>query len=214
MGDIVRFKKNITRRDDNMGLKEIIYDLETKNRNGYNYTLTDITKLTNDILGNIKYYSGKGATPIVRIAKEFGFTTYKETLKDGKSGDIYIAGETNSQYSCDKVILVNKNEERYHQRFVVAHELAHYLFDYLGNSQYSNDNILFIDTYKKDQHETIQEKRANAFAAEIMMPRELFIKQYNIAIKESNNRIFVLTYLSKFFETSINAIEKRIMEVF
>ncbi len=141
----------------------------------------------------------------------FDFKTYKESLSE--SGDININGETKQKYGHDKVILVNKNEELYHQRFVVAHELAHYLFDFLGNSTYEDINILFADTYEKDKHETPQEKRANTFAAEIMMPKDLFIMQYNVARREENNHMFIVMYLSRYFETSVESIEKRIKEV-
>lgn len=180
--------------------KEVIY-LSSK----------EIADIANNILNELNYYYRRGATPIVKIAKEFNFETYKETLSDGKSGDIHINGDTKNKYGNDKVILVNKREDLFHLRFVIAHELAHYLFDFLGKEDYNN--ITFSEPYQKNQHETDKEKRANAFAAELMMPKDLFIKQYNIAKRESSNRMFVIMYLSRFFETSIDSIEKRIREV-
>lgn len=72
---------------------------------------------------------------------------------------------------------------------------------------------MFVDTYQKDKHETPQEKRASTFAAEIMMPKDLFIEQYNIALQAENNRMFTIIYLSRYFETSIDSIERRIVEV-
>lgn len=214
MNNIIRFQQHNWRRDDNMKFEELIIELKEKNKTGYDYSLKEISEIANDILKSIDYYTGRGATPIVKIAKEFGFKTYKETLKNEKSGDIHINGETKEKYGHDKIILVNKRDELFHQRFVVAHELAHYLFEFLGNPNYANSNNIFVDTYQKDQHETLQEKRANAFAAEIMMPKKLFIEQYYIARREDDNRIFILMYLSRFFETSIDSIEKRITEVF
>ena len=213
MNNIIEFKQHTWRRDDEMKIDELIKELEEKNKNGHEYSLGEIREIANNILKEIDYYSGCGATPIVKIAKEFDFKTYKEELKDNKSGDIHINGETAEKYGHDKIILVNKEDELFHQRFVVAHELAHYLFEFLGNPEYTNKKIQFADTYRKNMHETPQEKRANTFAAEILMPAELFIKQYHIAKKIDNNRMFLLMYLSRFFETSIDSIEKRIMEV-
>ena len=109
--------------------------------------------------------------------------------------------------------MVNKNDELFHQRFVVAHELAHYLFDFLGNSDYTDKSIRFSDTYYKNMHESISEQRANRFAAAILMPEESFIKQYNIAKNIDKNRMFVIMYLSRFFETTMSSIERRIAEV-
>ena len=213
MNKIIRFTNYEWKRDDIMKFEDLIKDLKEKNENDYKYDLKEISKIANKILEDTEYYSGRGATPIVKIAKDFDFKTYKETLKNGKSGDIHINGDTKEKYGHDKIILVNKKDELFHQRFVIAHELAHYLFEFLGNKEYKDNNTIFVDTYQKNQHETLQEKRANAFAAEIMMPKDLFVKQYYIAKRENNNRMFILMYLSRFFETSIDSIEKRILEV-
>ncbi len=194
-----------------MELKELLKYLKNKNQTEEEYSLREIRNITNDILSMSFNYSGRCATPIVKIAKLFDFKIYKESLNE--SGDININGETRKKYGHDKVILVNRDEELFHQRFVVAHELAHYLFDYLGNAKYRDKDILFADTYQKDRHETPQEKRANTFAAEIMMPKELFIKQYNVAKVTDSNHMFIVMYLSRYFETSIESIERRIMEV-
>jgi len=213
MNSIIKFTIYNSKRDDVMKFEKLIQELTEKNKKGHNYSFNEIGDIARKILNGLDYYSGRCATPIVKIAKEFNFKTYKETLKNGKSGDIHINGETTDKYGHNKIILVNKNEELFHQRFVVAHELAHYLFDFLGNSQFSDSKIIFVDTYQKDKHETLQEKRANAFAAEIMMPRELFIKQYNIARMTDSNHMFIVMYLSRYFETSIESIERRIVEV-
>lgn len=83
----------------------------------------------------------------------------------------------------------------------------------MGNPKYEDASEKFSDTYYKDNHDTPQEKRANRFAASILMPEESFIYQYNQAKLADNNRMFVITYLSRFFETTVDSIEKRIMEV-
>lgn len=212
VSNVIRFNL-YNRGKKDMSIEKIVSSLKKKNKDGYVYSIEDIKKIATDILDNIGYYSSRGATPIVKIASEFEFKTYKETLKDGRSGDIHINGDTKEKYNHDKIILVNKNDEYFHQRFVVAHELAHYLFEFLGNPEYQNVNKAFTDTYCKDHHEKEEEKRANIFAAEIMMPEKLFVQQYNIASKENNNRMFIVMYLSRFFETSIESIEKRLTEV-
>lgn len=208
---IIFFKYN--RGENNMRFEELLKNLRVNKINNHEYSLSEIDDVAKTILSEIDYYPKEGATPIVRIAKDFDFKTYKETLPNNLSGDIYINGDTAKEYNHDKVILVNKNEELFHQRFVIAHELAHYLFDFIGNPYYQDISIKFSDTYYKNKHETLQEKRANRFAASILMPRELFIKQYNYIKSIDSNRIFVITYLSRFFETSIDSIEKRILEV-
>lgn len=198
-------------RCNGMKKEELLQGLKEKNKKGHDYSLTEIRKIANDILAMTGCYSGRCATPIVKIAKNFDFKAYRESLDE--SGDININGETSQKYGYNQVILVNKDDQPFHQRFVVAHELAHYFFDFLGNPKYEDISIQFVDTYKKDKHETPQEKRASTFAAEIMMPKELFIRQYKVARQEDSNRMFILMYLSRYFETSIDSIERRIVEV-
>lgn len=193
--------------------KELINKLEQNHLIKHEYSLVEIDIIAKEILSKLSYYSEDSATPIVKIAKEFGFITYRETLDDDLSGDIYINGKTKEEYKNDRIILVNKNDELFHQRFVVAHELAHYLFDFLGNEKYKDTSIRFSATYYKNMHETISEQRANRFAAAILMPGDSFIKQYNIAKNIDKNRMFVIMYLSRFFETTMSSIERRIAEV-
>lgn len=176
-----------------MTLDNILDDIRVKNINNYDYSFNEIAEIANEILKELDYYSGRGATPIMKIAKDFGFATYKETFNTGKSGDIHISEDANNKYENDKVIIVNKNQALFQSRFTIAYELAHYLFNLIP---------------KKNHCEI--EKQANTFAAELMMPKDLFIKQYNIAKDKSDNHIFIVMYLSRFFEIPINLVEKRI----
>ena len=195
-------------------LEKLITELTQKNKENHLFTMTEIDEIAMRILSILNYRSSDTATPIIKIVKQFGFKAYSEEIEDRNlSGDISINGDTNTLYGHDKVIIVNNMDERSHQRFVTAHELAHYLFDFLGNPDYLDNSIKFSAAYYKDKHDSIDEKRANRFAASILMPRDLFIKQYNIAKSVDSSNLFVSIYLSRFFETSISSIERRIMEV-
>jgi hypothetical protein len=211
MNNIITFKTYNWRKGETMDAKELVNYLTEKNKEGHKYTLEEIQNIAYEILSMYSPYSYQCATPIVKIAKIFNFKTYEESLQE--SGDININGDTFKKYGHDKVILVNENDELFHQRFVIAHELAHYLFDFLGNSKYEDPTILFKDTYQKDKHETYQEKRASTFAAEIMMPKKVFIQQYEIAKSVFDTRLYTLEYLSEYFETSVDSIARRITEV-
>lgn len=208
---------NINNWRNTMNTKEITVYLkkqkEKQKENKDNYSLLEVSMIANNILSSLDYYFYDSATPIVKIAKDFGFKTYKQKLSKNLSGDICINGNTYDRYGYNQVILVNEFEPFFHQRFVVAHELAHYLFEFIGDSKYKDKNIRFSDTYFRDHHETPQELRANAFAAEILMPKNLFIKQYNISKEMGFDSLYTKKYLSEFFETTINSIQRRIQEV-
>lgn len=65
----------------------------------------------------------------------------------------------------------------------MAHELAYYLIDYLGNTEYSdNPGRLFSMTYPKLNHESSMEERADRFAAELLLPVRPFLEQFFYAM--------------------------------
>ena len=141
--------------------------------------------------------------------------------QDNVSGVIYINGRTQEIYHIDKIIFTNSFDPIEHQRFVMAHELGHYLFDYLCSSRYVDNEDFFEETYKKGEynHNILKEKIADRFAAELLMPTDLFIEQYRYAscVDLDNSEIFrtyfIKEYLARFFNVKRSSIEKRIQEV-
>lgn len=211
---IVGFDKYISERDNKKMFTEIINEVRDKGQSGIIFSLDEITGYARRILTEATYYN-KTSTPINRIAEDFGIIPYRTPeLPEDISGVIYVGGTTRKLYNSDKVIFVDKNEPYKHQRFVIAHEIAHYLFDCLSDAKYNDGRLLFEETYPKKDHNSSKEFRADRFAAELLMPKDLFIKQYNLAMEEKNNYAFTLMYLSEFFETKISSIEKRMSEVF
>lgn len=214
MGSIIRIPVYKWRSKMDERLKELIKELEKKNKENYCFSMLEIEEIAMRILSILGYRSENTSTPIVRIVKQFDFRAYSEHIEDRNlSGDISINGDTIDTYGHNQVIIVNNMDELNHQRFVTAHELGHFLFDYLGNPQYADFSVRFNAAYYKDKHDTADEKRANRFAASILMPKDLFIKQYNVARNTDSNPLFISMYLSRYFETSISSIEKRILEV-
>lgn len=186
---------------------------ELKNNHIIKSNTGTIIGFADRFLESTPYYK-KTATPIMRIAEDLGFDIYEtKNLDKNLSGVIYVGGTTKEVYSSDKIIFVDKNEPIKHQRFVIAHEIAHYLFDCLADDKYKDATKLFKRTYPKENHQSIEEFRADLFAAEILMPAQLFIQQYNYAMDQTNNRIFTIKYLSEFFQTKESSIEKRIGEI-
>lgn len=84
-------------------------------------------------------------------------------------------------------ILVNSTETLGRQRFTIAHEIAHYIFEMVQGRE---ETILETRSYRHDG--VSKEFRADSFAADLLMPKELLEKEYN----------------SLFFPTSIELSEK------
>ena len=53
-------------------------------------------------------------------------------------GNIYVGGTTKKLYGHDKIIIARKMRTLLTGRFIIAHELGHYLMDCVGSSLEKN----------------------------------------------------------------------------
>lgn len=87
-------------------------------------------------------------------------------------------------YAGDRLIVVNGSHARVRQRFSIAHELGHL---HMGHEDIDIDHgieAIFGDddeSYEKVQGDL--EKEANAFAAELLMPKAWIIDQRKLPVK-------------------------------
>ena len=135
----------------------------------------------------------------VELANLFGFEVYESSdLLATDDGSISV-----SKNGTEKTILVNENRSVAFKRFVITHELAHYLL------HYKEDGSLF----KHREHikgKGAEENDADYFAACILMPKDSFVREYKALKKNSTN--IILDLFNKFF-TPIESIERRIQEI-
>ncbi len=196
--------------------KEEIMDKLRLHKNGIYYTPKDAADVAKDILDIARdsgVYNGQ-ATPVVKIIEAFGIKLYRtRRMLSGVSGVIYSGGRTEKVYKHETVIFTDDTEPYGHQRFVAVHELAHYLFDFIGNPDKPSPDYAFVENYPRDNHSSDKETRADRFAAALLMPNKLFRDQYNIAMRESNNRIYTVKYLAGYFQVKESSVERRIDEV-
>lgn len=79
----------------------------------------------------------------------------------------------------DKVVYIglNQKDSLVRQRFTLAHELGHYVLhmDYGKNS--------YQEIYTRSNESSTQEVEANYFAAELLMPKDRFIKYHDDCLK-------------------------------
>lgn len=214
MAQIIKFdeaKNKINNKEakktENERCNNILKNLKEQRKD---FTMPIIKKTAEDILKELGFYNIRAATPIIKISKALGVTPYKETPNDNNiKGQLFINGTTKNLYGQDKVIVVNEKNSLYFNRFVVARQLAVFLLNYKEKDMYKDKKKLFIDTYYNGEHSKDYER----FATEILMPKEMFIKQHNIAVEGGNRHIFVIMYLSRYFEVPEYFIERRIKEL-
>ena len=101
-------------------------------------------------------------------------------------------------YDCEtNEIVVNKSEYPLRQTFTVAHELGHKVLheDWARSDSY---RVLLRDPSKLDWDPI--EFEANAFAANLLMPRDLMDFYYSLPVEQ----------LSRLFAVSVPAVKKRL----
>lgn len=90
-----------------------------------------------------------------------GFHVFRRRLQNSAISGIYMRHP-----SAGKCILVNYVEDVFRQNFTLAHEAAHGILDDAGE-----EPILSLET----ANDSLSERRANAFAAAYLVPRELLL---------------------------------------
>lgn len=155
-----------------------------------------------DILG---YKDTDDATPVNAAATEFGLSVYHLQSLNIKPG-LYIDHMYNHRRKKKKAIYVYSQLGLYEQRFVIAYMLGRYLFDYIG-SNYETKHLSYKFHY--DHHDRI----ARYFAISLLMPKNMFIDEYNYVIKINNDHDFIIKHLSKMFQANEHLVEQRIRNI-
>ncbi len=146
----------------------------------------------------------KAPIPINDVAKMQGLAIQAFDFGDDVSGVLVVKDGKGT-------IGYNPQESIVRKRFTIAHELGHFLLH--GNI----NEVLFVDknfkVHFRDQAsstgELRKEREANAFAAAILMPREMLIEtinQYGLDLTDEN----AIKELAKKFKVSSTAMTFRI----
>lgn len=145
-------------------------------------------------------YMAELPVSVGNLAKDLRLEVFSATLKTGVSGSI----APNPKPEFDYIIKVNRHENRFRQRFTVAHEIGHALLheDYIG------DGIVDSVLYRSNVSDSI-EAQANQIAADILMPKNTlnnWINQhYSNKVSEEN-----LPHISDFLKVSKVALKIRL----
>ncbi len=178
-------------------MEEVLNELRNEN-----YSSKDVYKAADKLLRSTKYNTIP--VDIVKLLQELDFTVGTQILDDDFCGYIAIDKSTSERFNSKGIIAVNKNDNIGHKRFTIAHELAHYIFDY------NPKNESYYNTYKTNDVQTEEEIRANKFAANLLMPSNEFIDEYN-SVRECDTNI--VASLAEKFKVSAKAITKRMEEL-
>lgn len=182
---------------------------EMRKENNYFKDFYDVEKIE-IIATEIREMFGLKETPtqIANILNKVGFKIYSLEMDETLSGRIGIANEFKEILGSKKILQINSKDNRGHQRFTMAHELGHYIFDYDGHNRYANAYSL-----AEDDVNSPGEIRVNRFAAALLMPKNIFIDKYSARKTLGLDEVSICKSLAEEFEVSETAVSKRIVEL-
>jgi Zn-dependent peptidase ImmA (M78 family) len=144
----------------------------------------------------------KPPIPVDRIAKSQGISLQYAPLDEELSGMAFIKGTT-------AVIAVNALHHPNRQRFTIAHELAHHVLHApLLRSGVHVDKVILERAQLAAKGTDDLEIEANAFASELLMPRDLFEPLVDREF-DLNDEASVLA-LARRFKVSLAALQFRL----
>ena len=112
------------------------------------------------------------------------------------------------------IIGVNANHHRNRQRFTIAHEFAHYILHDSQPFHIDKINVGFIRRNrdsKSSEGTDVEEKEANLFAAELLMPKQFIDSDMlNLGDAEAADEETVVTNLAKRYDVSSQAFAFRL----
>ena len=139
----MRNQQEITNENDSIVAESVIEKIKQIQSGELIITMDE---LINDILEIQKSdpkINSDSFTHIVKIVEKLHFQVHQRMLPKWISGYIHINEKQNK-----KSIVVNSKVAFNQQRFVIAHELAHFIYVFYGSP-------MFIDFYLKINHGTL-----------------------------------------------------------
>ncbi len=152
-----------------------------------------------------KKYKDNYPFSLVNFANDIGIKVYLSDNLDYETSG--LISKKDNQFS----IIINNSHSSLRKRFTLAHELGHYFNDkdYLENKGEISDSTKqstrkFLFRQSKpviDREMVVMDNKANKFAAELLMPEDIFIEKW----QEYNNP----QQVANFFAVSVQAVNIR-----
>jgi Zn-dependent peptidase ImmA (M78 family) len=145
---------------------------------------------------------------VIEVAKSLGINVIPYGFGDGVSGILVVENNKST-------IGYSTSDSKARQRFTIAHELGHFILHH--NSTQTEQ--LFVDKnflikyrglQKYNQTEILQEQEANAFAAELLMPKSLIEAELSKKDYMDFSESQLIEELAKVFDVSVIAMSYRL----
>ncbi|MBR5614991.1 MAG: ImmA/IrrE family metallo-endopeptidase [Clostridia bacterium] len=164
----------------------------------------EIAKKTEDLLKEYNIDTMNGVD-IIGLAKQMGFVVGNAGLDDNDDGFIMVNRDADKILGIEttKLIGVNANRDYVDKRFIIAHELGHYVL------HCRNDKIY---AHRESAHgRSDEENDVDFFAACLLMPADAFSAAFE-KIK-ANSFTEKIKELQKIFDVPFESVARRIDEL-
>lgn len=126
----------------------------------------------------------------------------------------FLISKAGSHDFDSSLITVNEFDPVYRQRFTIAHEIGHNVYNHSGvRNRITNDQN--FDDEDKSYVDVLIERQANDFASKLLMPKQLLldVKKHLEDMNEIRNKKQEITKLAEKFNVSYIAMEYRLKAV-
>jgi Zn-dependent peptidase ImmA (M78 family) len=143
-----------------------------------------------------------------KIAKKLGIVIISKPAEDDLCGFLYRDYENNQT-----VIGVNKSHHPNRRRFTIAHEIGHFILHNHEGFHFDSENKNYLLKLRKKNSNELnenEEKEANRFAAELLMPKEFIEK--DMVDYENSDLLYGddLPKLARKYQVSVRALTFRL----
>ncbi len=149
---------------------------------------------------------------VFEISTKLGFDIRGAEFKNDIDGLILVNEKLDKiePFSSNKVIAYDCKKNIYHKKFIVGHELAHYIE---AKSEQPNQQVVYAardhsEPYSMD----MDEQRKDYLSAALLMPRDILMKEYSKDDVKATNEFY--EEVAKKFNVSLEMTKRRIEEVF
>lgn len=191
-------RKSLLDAEQQIFYLESAYGLVKKNPSpfvlGFNYTPAQIEHIADTVRNVLRLNKRISFAELKQALTEQNVFIFEWELPDKISGLSYRGNTT--------VIFINHQHKEARRLFTLAHEAAHLLF-HLGEGREA-------EAVSLTSARNPQEKEANDFAAELLMPKEI-IKRIAVKYKKELKQPSTLNSLARFFNVSPPAMFYRLV---
>ncbi|MEE0945573.1 MAG: ImmA/IrrE family metallo-endopeptidase [Acutalibacteraceae bacterium] len=147
---------------------------------------------------------------IFAVASSLGFDVRGAEFKEPLEGLLLVDEniERIKEFNSNKIIAYNCQKNIYMKKFIVAHELSHYISEKTKNKD--KKIVLAARDHEGEYSNNTAEQEMDYMAASILMPREDLLKNFS---GKNTERAELINLIASRYNVSVKMAERRIEEV-